>query len=140
MANYYGITRTNYFSVTDPIRLKDIIAKVVGAEDTVQLFDDEVAGAPKFGFGCFSTISGYPTDDEEDEYDYDAFVHDLQDVLVPGDAIVITEVGNEKLRYLYAVSQIITKDGIETVDLYDATRDKLCELVGDDSFNTTFDY
>lgn len=140
MANYYGTTRTNYFAVTDPDRLKHIIEKVVGAEDTVCLFDCTVGGVTKYGFGCYSTISGYPAEDEEDDYDYDAFVDDLQDVLAPGDAIAITEVGHEKLRYLYAATQIITKDTIESLDHYGDVSEKLCEMMGDDSYRTTFDY
>lgn len=142
MANYYGITRTNYFAVTDPEQLKAFIEKVVGAESEVELFDRDFDGITKYGFGCYSTIFGYETTDEDGEpdYDYDAFVHDLQGILVPGEAIVITEVGNEKLRYLYAASQIITKECVGTVDIYNAVCEKLCEIVGDNSFQTTFDY
>lgn len=140
MANYYGFTRTNYFAVNNPERIKEIIGKAVGAEDNVSLFERDFDGITKYGFGCYSTISGYESTQEDGDYDYDAFVSDLQDVLASGDAIVITEVGHEKLRYLYATSQIITKDAIETVDIYDATCERLCKIMGDDNFTTTFDY
>lgn len=142
MANYMGKTRTNYFAVTNLERLKEIIGKVNGAEDNLELFEHEIDGIKKYGFGCYSTISGYYVydDDGNFNYDYDAFVMDLREILAPDEVIVITEVGNEKLRYLYAVSQIITKECIETVDLYDVVGEKLCELMGDDSFQTTFDY
>lgn len=142
MANYCGITRSNYFAVTNPEQLKEIFDKVVGAEDSVELFDRDVDGVTMYGFGCYSTINGYEVTDENGstDYDYDAFVHDLQEILASEDAIVITEVGSEKLRYLYAVSQIITKERIEVVELYDAVSEKLCELMDDDGFTTTFDY
>lgn len=140
MANYYGTTRTNYFAVTDPDRFKEIMGNVVGAEDNVEVFEREIGGVLKYGFGCYTTICGYEAEDEDEPYDYDAFVEDLQEVLAPGDAIVITEIGSEKLRYLYAASQIITKDAIEAVDHYAAVGEKLCELMGDDGFCTTFDY
>ena len=29
MANYYGYTRTNYFAVTDPDKLKNIVERIV---------------------------------------------------------------------------------------------------------------
>ena len=32
MANYYGCTRTNYFAVTDPDKLKDIVDRIVWNE------------------------------------------------------------------------------------------------------------
>lgn len=140
MANYYGTTRTNYFAVTDPERFKEIIGKVVGAEDNVKVFEREINGVQKYGFGCYTTINGYETDDEDSPYDYDAFINDLQDVLAPGDAIVITEIGNEKLRYLHAASQFITKEAIAGIDHYAAVCEKLCGLMGDDGFCTTFDY
>ena len=141
MANYYGTTRTNYFGVTDPARLQEIMDKVVADEDAVELYTREVDGITKYGFGCYSTISGYENDDEADDpYDYDTFVEDLQKILAPDDAIVITEIGSEKLRYLCAFSLIITKEQMCSVDHLHAVGEKLCELMGDDGFQTCFDY
>lgn len=144
MPNYHGFTRTNYFSVTDPDRLRAILDKAVAPDGDVTLLTQEIDGVKRYAFKARSTIEGYPPPDGtppgEIEYDDDTFAHDLQAIVAPGDAIAITEVGGDgRADYLYAVTQIITRDAIEVVEHYDAVCDRLCTLTGNDNFVAIFE-
>ena len=110
MADYYGKTRTNYFSVTDDEKFKQIISSCK-APDEIEVFEEKQEdGSIKYGFLCDGSIYGLPDrdgdstedcDDNEDvDYNYDTFCEALQQILPDGEAIIITEVGYEKMRYL----------------------------------------
>ena len=147
MANYYGMTRTNYFHVNNPEALRELIKKVVGDENDIELWEDkDKFGKPIFAFGGYASIEGiHPIDnknndadqdDEDDdnynydEPDYDLFVSELQKLIVDGEAIIITEVGAEKLRYLTAYSVVITKNDAQNVDLERQAIKKAGEMLG----------
>ena len=145
MANYCGFTRTNYFSVTDEAKFRDIIGKCV-AEDSVEIFKSDSEDG-KFAFGCYSgiqeEISCGAYDDcydcpksETAECETPGLYEMLQSVVASDDAIIITEVGHEKLRYLVGVSIIITKDSIRAVSLDIASRDIAREMLANPDFNT----
>ncbi len=149
MANYYGFTRTNYFRVTDAERLRKIVDNTHLGEDTLELFERKVGDETWYGFGCYDSIEGlYPNWERADEYDepedadpsFDLFEDELQMILHPDDAIIITEVGYEKLRYLTAYSTIITAKGCEYVDLRNCAIDKAQELLGNPNWDTTMEY
>ena len=140
MANYYAFIRSNYFSVTDETRFREIIASCLGSDEAIRIFESS-DGSGKFGFGCYGSISGVPDDeDDPDDYDVDAFYEALQEVLVEGDAIIITEIGYEKLRYLIGVCTIITKREIQFVNLSDRAVALACEMLGNADFQTQMDY
>jgi hypothetical protein len=144
MANYNAFIRTNYFAVTDETEFRKIIASVI-AEDEVSVFEQpQPDGIMKFGFGLYGSIYGLPTndnpDDEDKDPEMDAFESALQNVLAPGDAILMTEIGYEKLRYLTAVCGVITKDAIQYVDLRDSALNLAKELLGDPNFQTQTEY
>lgn len=136
--DYNATTRTNYFSVTDPERLAQLVCRM-SAEDAVQLFDD---GHGKYGFGCYSNISGLIENDEGflDEPDYDLMCEELQSIIIYGDAIIIMEAGNEKLRYVVGIGTIITKDSIQVVSLRDCLLGKAREMLANAAFSTSMDY
>lgn len=144
MANYYGLTRSNYFSVTDEAALQKIIDRIVVAECGEKfLYSEVIGGEKKWSFSAYGSLSGFPisdTDDCVEEYDYDAFLHSLQEILVEGDAICITEIGNEKLRYFCAVTIVITTEKIESVDLYPHVLEKACQMLKNENFSTRLDY
>lgn len=80
MSNFYGKTRTNYFSVTDENALRDIISRACGSEDAVHLHVEQtISGEKKFMFLCGSEILGFPETDESGEvyedcdYSFDEF-------------------------------------------------------------------
>jgi hypothetical protein len=118
MANYYSTTRTNYFSVTDEAKFRDIINSC-SAEDEIHIFDQTAPDGKKlYGFGCYGSIIGIVHDSDDDiETAGDSFHTELQSVLADGDAIIITEVGHEKLRYLVGCCTVVTKNEIQGVDV-----------------------
>lgn len=147
MANYYCCTRTNYFGVTDPEKLKEIVGRILWDEGNLS-FLAEADG--RWGFGAYGSICGLrpaepaPSngdDEEEDsEWDADAVYVALQEIVAPGDAVIITEVGYEKLRYLVGSAIIVTRDSIETVNLQLASLDAARKLLHNPAFNTRMEY
>ena len=138
MANYNSWYRTNYFHVSDPAAFREDFRRVSAEE--IHLWDE---GGGVFGFGGEGSIDGLimPTtvygtgknpysgecygtatevvdfdDYDYDDLDYDEFIQMLQKHLVEGDAIILTEIGFEKLRYLVSVTSVITKEEVKTID------------------------
>jgi len=142
MANYCGTTRTNYFKVTDEEKFRQVMANVCCTDDDLEIFEEEFDDGKKFGFGCCGVIQGTKQllDDEDAEEDYDEFIKSLQEVVADGDAIIITEVGYEKLRYLVGRSEIITKTGFKTVSLRDITLTEARLLLENPEFDTQMEY
>jgi hypothetical protein len=140
MANYNAFVRSNYFTVTDTAKFREIMASCIGAEGNIEVFDAD-DGSGKLGFGCYGAISGIPTDIEDPEStDLDGFYEALQGILAEGDAIIITEVGYEKLRYLIGVCTVITKQGIQCIDLSRKAVDLARTMLGNDRYTTQMDY
>ena len=136
MANYYGKTRTNYFKVNDPEAFKELLEKCAGTEDPLKVWAKEEDGF--YAFGCESEVAGIDInkDPDDPEYDYDAFLEALQKCVLPGDAVIITSVGWEKLRYLGADAVIITAKDIEYMSLESAAIKKARELLGNPDWTT----
>ena len=153
MADYYCKIRTNYFSVTDEEKFKKIIASCRAA-DTIEIFDEKQKdGSVKYGFFCDGSIHGLPdTEDEtlesEDEYDsdedydynYDAFCEALQAILPDNDAILITEIGNEKMRYLVGDCTIITRKDIKVITLRDEAMTLARKMLKNPNYKTKTEY
>jgi hypothetical protein len=141
IANYYAVTRTNYFAVTDAAKFREIIGSCVTDEEAIQIFDPE-GGSERFGFGCYGSIRGIPAGEGEDdsEEDIDAFHDALQSVLVDGDAIVITEIGYEKLRYLIGCCTVITKRDIRFLNLIDSAVGLARIMLENPEFTTKMNY
>ena len=157
MANYYGMTRSNYFRVTDPERLKKIIAATCMDEDSLELWSCESENGPLYAFGGYGSICGLmPSfdhkaedgpdneksgpEDDENEPDFDAFEEELRKIVAPDDAIIITEIGYEKLRYLTAYSIVITAKHSECVDLRESCIDTAQRLLGNPNWDTRMEY
>lgn len=142
MANYIGYTRTNYFAVKDEDAFQKAISDCRTSEGKLQLFEATVNGQKLFGFGCYGTISGIPPADEEDdcEEDMDAFCDALQSVLADGHAIMITEIGYEKLRYLIGECIIITSSDISSIFLRDTALQEAREILNDPKYTPKMEY
>lgn len=127
MSQYYGYTRTSYFHVIDEATFRALIAEVITSEDAeIYIWegkDDE--SKDTFAFGCYSDIRGIrPANGDSDgdnDPDYDRFIEKLQECLMDGDAVIITEVGYEKLNYLTAQAAIVGKHNWKFVDFHDVT-------------------
>lgn len=147
MSNYCGKTRTNYFSVTDENALRDIVSRACGSEDTVHLhMEHTISGGRKFMFLCESEILGFPETDESGEvyedcdYSFDEFTAALQKILPENEAIIITEVGNEKMRYLLGCVTVVTRNEIKCKNLRSLGINIARELLKDESWDTKNEY
>ena len=145
MANYYAFTRSNYFKVNDEEKIKELVASCACSDDELQLFtQNDSDGGKTYGFGCYGSISGLkiPCEDPDEfpEYEYEAFGKELQKILSDGDAIIITEVVYEKLRYLIGYSVIITKTEIRNVNIRYESLKTAREMLGNPDFTTVADY
>lgn len=146
MSQYSGYTRTSYFHVIDEAAFRALIAEVVTSEDAeIYIWkgkDDE--GKDTFAFGCYSDIRGIrPADsnpDIDNEPDYERFIEKLQECLVDGDAVIITEVGHEKLNYLTAQAAIVGKHKRKYIDFHDVTVEMVHEVEPNWPEATRLDY
>ena len=161
MANYYGNTRTNYFRVRDEKAFKEVMESIVAYEDSVEYWEKEIDGETYYAFGAHDSIAGVcecahcnsckdceneelESNEEctqcecEGEYSYEAMTKALQKVVHPEDAIIITSVGNEKLRYVGGCSTIITKEEIKHVDLWSSSIESAREILKNDKYNTSY--
>lgn len=147
MANYYGCTRTNYFAVTDPDKLKNIVERIVWDEGSLNFLSEQDG---RWGFGAYACICGLrpdkadedqeAEDDCDDEWDASAVYEALSEVIAPGDAAIITEVGYEKLRYFNAYAVIITRNHVEIEDLRSHALSTAQTLLGDPKYDTRMEY
>lgn len=147
MSNYYGKVRTNYFSVTDENALRDIISRACGSEDTVHLHVEQtISGEKKFMFLCGSEILGFPETDENGEvyedcdYSFDDFTAALQNILPENEAIIITEVGSEKMRYLSGYVTVITQNEVAYGNLRNLGIEIARRLLNNESWDTKNEY
>ena len=122
MAEYMAATRTNYFHVKDVEVFKKLVSQI---SDSMELFTCKMTdGDVMYGFGGYGFIKGFGEDGEDVDEVYNAF---KDHVVMPDEAIVIEEIGAEKLRYLTAYAVVITTEKVEFADL----RDKILEYVPD---------
>lgn len=115
MANYYAYVRTNYFHVNDVEDFKKFIATISSSEGyKVELFEEkDKSGTPIFGFGCQGQPS-FPNDES-----YEGIIEVLAGFVSDDDAIIITEVGHEKLNYLVGEARIITSKETQHIAISD---------------------
>ena len=141
MANYYGKIRTNYFKVTDENKFKEIIGFLRGEDEVV--YHEHYKEKGKFMFYCDGSLTGYVEDeDDDDSYDdaWDEMVRKLQTILPEGEAIILTEIGNEKMRYFTAYASIITANKTGWADLTTLAMEEAGRLLGDSDYQTQMEY
>ena len=147
MGNYYAKTRTNYFSVTDVEQFKKIMSSCNGSDAIETFYEKQSDGSIKYGFYCEGSIKGLPEredetgnteyfDDDDVDYNYDALCEALQQILPDNDAIIITEVGSEKMRYLTGICAVITRDEIQYLDLSRTAVKLAAEMLENIEFTT----
>ena len=143
MADYNAKYLTNYFSVTDEAKFKNLM-KSCHAQDEIEIYEKEQPdGAVKYSFGCLGIIDGISEDNEDnDEGDEDIglFYSSLQTIIPPGEAVIITEIGNEKLNYLIACCTVITCAGIKNIDARDEAVKLAAVMLNKPDFITQMDY
>lgn len=123
MANYCCAVRTNYFHVKDEEKFRELMNRVCGAEDSVDLWEStDKLGNKVFGFGLYSQLIGLRNSDDDydadiDDNSYDEFIFGLQECVEDDDAIIIFESGNEKLRYVVGMATVITSQDCSYINM-----------------------
>lgn len=140
MANYECTTRTNYFRVKDETAFRDLMSRIYGSEDTIELWEADDNGSPLFAFGCYGGISGLKAEDDDENDDFDSVIDELQKCVANDDAIIIFEVGNEKLRYLTGLATIITSTEVKIMELTDMACQSAVDLLGNPNWKTNTCY
>jgi len=138
MANYNGMARTNYFRIKSEKEFIDAVAGLTGEcgiETSVETKDGKLYG----WFGSYSSID-YCVNEDECEYDMDKFIEKMQKVIADDDAMLLTEVGNEKLRYLVGVCTIVTAKEVKYVDLEYTSIGIAKEMLGNSDWETKNSY
>lgn len=131
MANYECVVRTNYFHVTDEGKFRGLLERFLPAScEVFTRVDDK--GKNLVAFGSNEEID-WPEDDS-------TFISGLQECLAENDSIIVLEVGNEKLSYLVGAASIITRSGVETIDLISLAMNKAAEMLGNPNYTTQCEY
>lgn len=127
MANYTGKARTSYFQVKDAIAFRKKVEEHLG--ETVRLVEEDRGDedTPYFAIlgsdhdGLINLLAEY--EGEEEECAYDDIIDLLQDHVHPDWAIIMHEIGSEKMRYLFGCATFITSDEVVHRSFEDAAED-----------------
>jgi len=136
MANYYSYVRTNYFHVKDAESFRKFIANISSTEqDKVELLEEkDENGNLIFAFGC----QGQPAYPEDESYE--GITEALSELVADDDAIIITEIGHEKLCYLVGEARVITARGEKFVSISDLAIQTAREILNMPEWNTKNEY
>lgn len=146
MANYCCTYRTNYFKVKDNEKFKEFMTHVY-AEDLEVFHKKDENGNELYGFGGYGGISGYfnnenEYEDSDEAWDnaYDNFIDGLAKQVAEDDAILLFEVGNEKLRYVVGSVSVITSKGYEYRDITNVGVEIAKQMLNNPNYNTQCTY
>ena len=110
MANWTGVSRTNYFKVTDEDRYQELFKGLICDDGDLDDFSYRRGQDQVFhGFGGYGSIDYL--DPETDDYDFQKFVLELTRILTDDSVFVFTCTGHEKLRYLTGICLVAFPDG-----------------------------
>ena len=146
MAKYNCVTRSSYFYVTDEFKYEKFRQHIVvrDGDERIEFWhkvgdklkSDSVYDGKnmKHAFGGYTQILGYVEDIEHYDRelmntfpDYNLFLQKLSEIIAPGSACIITEVGNNGLRFIGAKADIVTHKNYRRLTLRDIVRDSLLE-------------
>ena len=142
MANYCSTVRTNYFHVKDPEKFRELMSRVYGNEESIDIWEKkDPDGNLVFGFGVYGGISGlrpaeYIEEGDDEEDSYDDFTAALQEHVAEDDAIIIMESGHEKLRYVIGLATVITSTACEMIDMTTAAKKRARTLLNNKDWTT----
>lgn len=146
MANYCCAYRTNYFKVKDNEKFKEFMTHVY-AEDLEVFHKKDENGNELYGFGGYGGISGYfnnenEYEDSDEAWDnaYDNLIDGLAKQVAENDAILLFEVGNEKLRYVVGSVAVITSKGYKYRDITDVGMEMAEQMLNNPDYTTRCEY
>lgn len=123
MADYICAVRTNYFHVKDEENFREFASKIRSENNDLEIWEKEDEnGEVVFGFGCVGSLIGVVSGadyTEDPSVAYDEFIAGLQENIAEDDAVIIYEVGREKLRYLSGYATVITSKEQDCLDVSD---------------------
>ena len=144
MAKYNCVTRSSYFYVVDEFEYEKFKQHIVVGDNDERIefwhkigdkaeSDEVYAGKNmKHAFGGYTQILGYVEDIEHYDRDlmdpfpdYDLFLQKLSEIVAPDSACIITEVGNNGLRFIGAKANIVTHKKYRRITLRDIVKDSL---------------
>lgn len=148
MATAMAKTRTNYFAVTDKEAFRTLVNNLVTSEgESVTMMENKDG---EVGFCVSDTIYGLrpknhgEDDGSSDDLDTDVLgkemVRQIRDLLSPGHACIITEIGWENLRSVTAYAYIITKDDSHLLDLWELACEKAGGMLGNPKYSPQTSY
>ena len=146
MANYNCTFRTNYFKVKDNEKFEEFMAHVY-AEDLEVFHKTDKNGNELYGFGGYGGISGYfnnenEYEDSDEAWDnaYDNLIDGLAKQVAENDAILLFEVGNEKLRYVVGSVAVITSKGYKYRDITNVGVEIARQMLNNPNYDTRCAY
>lgn len=141
MSTYKACTRTSYFQVTDAEKLEEILGRC-STEDKIDLFTQLIGEKIYYAFGCESSISGLiPAGSEPDEEgSYPDLIAALQELILPGEAIVIMESGHEKLQYVVGEAIVIIKETYQGFNIQDMALKTARNLLRNPDYEMKMEY
>lgn len=158
MANSIYKIRTNYVRITDVDKFNDIISHCIidGGEEIKIITHTDENDVTRYGFYCEECIDGMRIpgvdcnetnckncpdfSDCDGDCEYEAFIKELQTVIAPDDALIITTFNYEKMRYLAAYADIVTCKKWKYIELADIAVDNACKLLGNKDWTTQNEY
>ena len=137
MANYECISRTNYFHVKDAEIFREFMDTVLA--DDLHLWEEKDNDHNTvFAFGCERTL--YGIFNKNGDSSLELFLTELQKHIADDDAVILTEVGHEKLKYVTGYATIITCTGMQTLGIETFALAKAKEMLKNPNFETKTDY
>ncbi len=113
MADWYGISRSNYFAVKNKKKFKDFCKKW-NAELITKSNNKKLVGfISNDEYGALPSIN---LDEEGPESDFDSFVTELSTHLKEGQVAIMMESGAERARYISGLALAVNHKG-ETVNI-----------------------
>lgn len=144
MANYTCAIRTNYFHVKDEKAFRTFAEKLCCNEGDIEVWEDkDNAGNTVFGFGCCSPFRGIHSDSaniENPDDAYDSFVDEIQKLIAEDDAVIIFEIGREKLKYLNGLATVITTKEHKYLDISDIAIEQARKMLNNKEWETNSNY
>ncbi len=144
MADYKCAARTNYFHVKDEEKFRKFASEIHSADNDFEFWDNtDENGKKMFAFGCCSRLIGviHGADYTEDPNGaYDELITGLQDNVTEDDAVIIYEVGREKLRSLSGYAAVITSKACEELMLTEIAVEQARTMLNNKEWNTASIY
>jgi hypothetical protein len=120
MADYYCVSRTNYFKVKKINDFKKELEDLAFCEGGLQIWDGKDG---RVGLGAYGSITTYYDEEADDMHEIFPI---LQDHLADGEVVILVESGYEKLRYITGFAWVVTKDDVKFIDvLHEAVKEAL---------------